>query len=78
MKREFFLFYTEANIVCILLFGILLLNDRISMNKQEKQLIFDRALVAHILYFFESSLQSVGRLTARENDWEVAAAEEYG
>lgn len=52
MKREFFLFYTEANIVCILLFGILLLNDRISMNKQEKQLIFDRALVAHILYFF--------------------------
>lgn len=51
MGSEFFLFYTEANIVCILLFGLLLLNDRISMNKQEKQIVFGRALIAHILYF---------------------------
>ena len=51
MESGFFLFYTEANIVCILLFGILLLNDYISMNKQEKQIVFDRALIVHILYF---------------------------
>lgn len=51
MESGFFLFYTEANIVCILLFGILLLNDHISMNKQEKQIVFDRALIVHILYF---------------------------
>ena len=51
MGSEFFLFYTEANIVCILLFGLLLLNDYISMNKQVKQIVFGRALIAHILYF---------------------------
>lgn len=51
MAGNYFLFYTEANIVCILIFGILLLNDHFSMNRQEKQLIFDRALIAHILYF---------------------------
>ncbi len=51
MGSEFFLFYAEANVVCILLFGILLVNDRIGMYRQEKQIIFDRALMAHILYF---------------------------
>ena len=56
MGNDFFLFYTEANVVCILLFGILLFNDKISMNKQEKQIIFDHALMAHILYFISDVL----------------------
>ena len=51
MEGDYFLFYAEANIVCILIFGILLMNDHLSINKQEKQIVFDRALVAHILYF---------------------------
>ena len=51
MDGNYFLFYAEANIFCILIFGILLLNDHFSVNKQEKQIVFDRALVAHVLYF---------------------------
>lgn len=51
MDGNYFLFYAEANIFCILIFGILLINDRFSINKQEKQIVFDRALIAHILYF---------------------------
>ena len=48
---HYFLYYAEATAVCILIFGILLINDRISMNRQEKQIVFDHALIAHILYF---------------------------
>lgn len=51
MTADYFFFYTEANIVCILIFGILLLRDRLNVDRQEKQLLFDHALVAHILYF---------------------------
>ena len=39
--------------------------------------IFEGIIVACVV-LLESSLQSVGQLTSRENDWEVATAEEYG
>lgn len=51
MESNYLLFYAEANIVCILIFGILLVNDRIKMNRQEKQVVFDHVLIAHTLYF---------------------------
>ena len=56
MAGNYFLFYAEASIVCILIFGILLLNDRLSINKPEKQIVFDYALIAHILYFISDTV----------------------
>lgn len=49
--RDFAVYYILANCVSILLFVILLLFDRFNVDRQEKQIKFDRALIAFILYF---------------------------
>jgi diguanylate cyclase (GGDEF)-like protein len=51
MTLDYFLFYSEANIVCIVILAILLMNDKLHSTKQEKQIWFNRTIVAHILYF---------------------------
>ena len=51
MTLDYFLFYAEANIVCIVILAILLLNDKLHSTKQEKQIWFNHTVVAHILYF---------------------------
>ena len=51
MQLDYFFFYTEASIVCILILGILLLHDHLHSTRQEKQIWFDRTLIAHIFYF---------------------------
>ena len=48
---SFFVHYTEANVICIIIFMILLLHDVFSIDRQEKQIKYDRALIAFILYF---------------------------
>lgn len=48
---SFAFYYIEANIVCILVFAILLLHNHFSIDRQEKQVKFDHALVAFMLYF---------------------------
>lgn len=47
----FSFYYIEANLVCSLVFGILLLHNHFSIDRQEKQVKFDFALIAFILYF---------------------------
>ena len=51
MGLDYFIFYAEANIVCILIFILFLFHDRIYGTRQEKQIWFDRTLAVHILYF---------------------------
>lgn len=51
MQLDYFFFYTEANIVCIVILAIMLINDRLHSTRQEKQIWFNRTIVAHILYF---------------------------
>ena len=51
MQLDYFFFYTEANIVCIVILAILLVHDRFHSTRQEKQIWFNWALVVHILYF---------------------------
>ena len=51
MQLDYFFFYTEANIVCIVILAILLVHDRFHSTRQEKQIWFDRTVIAHILYF---------------------------
>ena len=46
-----FYYYIEANIVCILVFAVLLLYNHFSIDRQEKQVKFDFALLAFMLYF---------------------------
>ena len=48
---QFFFYYAEANIVCIAIMGILLLNSRIHGTRQEKEIWYERTLIVHILYF---------------------------
>lgn len=51
MELDYFFFYTEANIVCILILSIMLINDKLHSTAQEKQIWFNRTIAAHILYF---------------------------
>ena len=34
----YFIYYTEASIVCVIIFGIMLGRDLFSMDRQEKQI----------------------------------------
>ena len=51
MQGDYFFFYTEANVVCILILLILLINDRLHNTRQEKQIRFNWTIIAHIGYF---------------------------
>lgn len=48
---DYFIFYTESNIVCLIIFGIMLGHDLLRIDKQEKQIKYDRALIAFMCYF---------------------------
>ena len=47
----FAFYYIESNLVCAIVFGILLIHNRFNLDRQEKQVKFDRALAAFLLYF---------------------------
>lgn len=47
----YFTYYTEANIFCIIIFAIMFFRDFFNMDRQEKQIKYDRALVSFMLYF---------------------------
>ena len=53
---NYFVYYTEASVVCVTLFAIMLIWDLSSVDKQEKQIKYDRTLVAFILYFLSDAL----------------------
>ena len=44
-------YYIEANIVCVIVFGIILGYNFFNIDRQEKQVKFDNVLIAFILYF---------------------------
>ncbi len=48
---RYFSFYTQANVFCILIFAVLLINDWFHSAPQNKQLWFTRTVWVHILYF---------------------------
>ena len=49
------LFYVEANIVCVLVFGILLIHNHFNIDRQEKRIKFDHVLTAFMFYFLADS-----------------------
>ena len=48
---SYFIYYTEASIVCLILFAIMLIGDLVSVDRQEKRIKYDRTLIAFMLYF---------------------------
>ena len=48
---DYFIYYAESNIVCLIIFGIMLVHDMFKIDRQEKQIKYDRALTAFMLYF---------------------------
>ena len=55
MHDNFFASYLVANIVCVIIFGIFLGHDVVGVDRQEKQIKFDHALVAFMCYFVSDS-----------------------
>ncbi len=51
MGVEYFFFYTEASIVCIAIFAILLFHSRTYGTRTERNIWFDRTEMVHIIYF---------------------------
>lgn len=52
----YFIYYVSANIVGAIIFGIMLAHDLAGVDRQEKQVKYDRVLTAFILYFISDSL----------------------
>ncbi len=63
MDFGYFVFYSEANAFCILIFSILLINDFFHSSRQSKQLWFSRTILVHICYF----LSDIGWAAASAN-----------
>ena len=53
---EYFIYYTEASLVCVIIFGIMLGRDLLSVDRQDKQIKYDHALIAFMLYFVSDAI----------------------
>lgn len=53
---DFFLNYAVSNIVCLLIFGIMLAHDLFNKDRQEKQIKYDNALIAYMSYFVSDTI----------------------
>ncbi len=52
----YFIYYSSFNLVGAIIFGIMLSHDMLSIDRQEKQLKYDHALTAFMLYFISDSI----------------------
>ena len=48
---DFYIYYIESNIVCFIIFAIILVHDLIHIDRQESQVKYDHSLIAFMLYF---------------------------
>ena len=53
---QYAIYYTESNIICLIIFGIILIHDLFSIDRQEKQIKYDHALIAFMCYFVSDAL----------------------
>ncbi len=53
---SYFIYYTEASVVCVVIFAIMLFRDVFGVDRQEKQIKYDHALIAFMLYFISDAL----------------------
>lgn len=55
MGFDYFVFYTEASLVCVIILSTILITDRMHNTMQEKQIWFRRAIICFILYFISDA-----------------------
>ena len=55
MTNYYLLFYTESSIVCLVIFALILFHDLTRIDRQEKQIMYDHAQVAFMLYFISDA-----------------------
>ena len=55
---DYFIYYASINIIGAVFFGIMLHHDHTSIDKQEKQIKYDHALFAFLLYFVSDAIWS--------------------
>ena len=48
---SFSFYYIEANLLCVIVFGIILCHNHFNMDRRDKQIKYDRVLAAFIAYF---------------------------
>ena len=53
---EYFIYYASFNIVGVIIFGIMLGHDLLSVDRQEKQVRYDNVLIAFMLYFISDAV----------------------
>ena len=53
--RDFVIYYVESNVVCMIVLGLLLAHNHFNIDRQEKQVKFDRVLIVFMLYFLADS-----------------------
>ena len=53
---DYFINYAGANFICLIIFGIMLARDLLNVDRQEKQIKYDHALVAFMLYFVSDAI----------------------
>ena len=53
---DYIIYYAESNLVCIIIFGIILVHDLFNVDRQEKQIKYDHALIAFMAYFVSDTL----------------------
>ena len=52
---QYFIYYTESSMICLIIFGIILVHDLSRIDRQEKQIRFDYALASFMLYFISDA-----------------------
>lgn len=53
---EYLIFYTESNLVCLIIFCLMYAHDLIHADRQEKQIKYDQALTMFMLYFVSDTV----------------------
>ena len=72
---DYIIFYTESNIICLIIFSVLLVHDLFNIDRQEKQIKYDHALIAFMCYFVSDTIwaMTIEGLIPK-NGFSVAAA----
>ena len=48
---DYFIYYAESTLVCLIVFSMLFVRDLFKVDRQEKQIKYDHALISFMLYF---------------------------
>ena len=48
---DYFIYYAESTIICLIIFCMMFVRDLFKVDKQEKQIKYDHALISFMLYF---------------------------